>query len=183
MISTALLGIAAFAVIAAVAHSRSDEPEPADLPTVVQAFANALPEAQEPNAAGLTVVSSTSADASAGPVVWQVEWVTRANGFCFAAVSAQAPAATACSARGVTTNVSQSVTIVGHAGDYVFGLIQGDATFVAVSADSNETLTAAQPIGSGLTGYYAQLPESWASSEPYTVTAYDQGAGVGSATG
>jgi hypothetical protein len=179
MVAGVALGIAAFAVIAAIAHSRSDEPDPADLPTVVQAFASALPEAQEPNAAGLTVVSSTST----GPAVWQVEWVTRAKGFCFAAVSAQAPAATTCSAPGVTTTAGQSVTIVGHAGDYVFGFIQGAATYVAVSVDSGETtLTAAQPIGSGLTGYYAQLPDSWASPEPYTVTAYDQGGGVGSAT-
>ena len=127
------------------------------------------------------MVSSTGA--SAGPAVWQVEWVTQAMGFCFAAVSAQAPAATACSAPGVTTTASQSVTIVGHAGHYVLGFLQGTATTVAVSADVAETFTAAQPIGSGLTGYYAQLPDSWASPEPYTVTAYDQGVGVGSATG
>lgn len=180
MVTGAALGVVAVVVGAAVAHSRLEEPETAVLPSLVQAFANALPEAQAPNAAGLTVVSSTSA--SAGPVAWQVEWVTEAKGFCFAAVSAQAPAATTCSAPGVTATVSQSLTIVGRAGDYVFGFIQGAATYVAVSAGGDETLTAAQSIGSGLTGYYAQLPDSSASPEPYTVAAYDQGALVGSTT-
>lgn len=168
------------AIGAAAVCSRLDQPEPARLPAGVQAFANALPGAQTPNAAGLTVISS----ASTGPATWQVEWVTRAEGFCFATVSPHASATTACSAPGTTATGGQTVTIVGRTGSYVFGFIQGNAaSYVGVSYGSNLTLTAAEPIGSGLTGYYAPLPDSWVSPEPYEVTAYDQGASIGSAIG
>ena len=72
---------------------------------------------------------------------------------------------------------------VGRKGRYVFGFIQDDAaTYVAVSDGVSVTLTTATPMGSGLTGFYGQLPDSWVSPEPYTLTACDQGTSIGSAT-
>jgi hypothetical protein len=118
---------------------------------------------------------------------WRVEWVTRDQGFCFATVSTTAPAGTTCvagtaSAAAGADISAQTVTIAGLAGDDVCGFVRGDATYVLVAAGMDSVMAVAQPIGSGLTGYCAPMPDSWASPEPYTVSAYDQGMEVGSAS-
>ena len=144
-------------------------PGPVVLPGAVRAFAKALPAAQRPNAAGLTVV-----DGEFSPNTWRVAWVTRDAGFCFAFVHESEPAQTLCDApRSVTT---APMRIVGELSDtglnppelVTCGYTTGDAPYVEI--DNDAVVGTVTDMGSGLSGYCLQLPDGVSAGASFTVS-------------
>ena len=139
------------------------------LPSAVRAFAKALPESQQPNAAGVTVVDGEDA-----PNTWRVAWVTQDAAFCFAFIHQREPAQTVCGTLHSIGN--EQLRIAGELSDtgldppalFTCGYTIGAASYVEI--DGGVVVGSATGMGAGLSGYCVQLPEGLAAGASFTVS-------------
>jgi len=164
----AVFAVAAFALIMTNAASTRAK-APAVIPSRVRAFTASLPEAQRPNAVGVTVVDATDA-----PTTWRVAWETGNAAFCFAFVHESGPAQQMCDAPGSVN--SAQMRIVGELSDTALTMptlfacgytTGGDWVYV----DDDAVFGTVTELGdSELGAYCVQLPDGTAPGASFTVS-------------
>jgi hypothetical protein len=172
----AAAGIAA--VLTAVLLVAPTKPQtPVVQPAAITQFARSLPASQQPNSAGIGMV-----DGSDAPSTWRVAWETRDAAFCFAFVHQGAPPQTVCDAAGSVTSAKMRIAgVLDDAGldppePFVCGYTTGPAISIGyVEINDAQVVGTASDIGSGLSGYCVQMPDSWTAGTSFTVSTFTGG--------
>jgi hypothetical protein len=170
--------VAAVAAAIAIGTLGATKPQaPVVLPAAVQQFARTLPPSQRPNSAGIGMVDGTD-----GPNTWRVAWETGDAAFCFAFVHQGAPAQTVCDAAGSVTSAKMRIAgVLEDAGldppePFVCGYTTGPSVAIGyVEINDGQVVGTASDIGSGLSGYCVQMPDSWTAGTSFTVSTFTGG--------
>lgn len=165
------------AAFAAATAGATKPPAPVGLPAAVQQFARALPASQRPNSAGIGIVDGTDA-----PNTWRVAWETGDAAFCFAFVHQGAAPQTVCDAAGSVTSAKMRIAgVLDDAGldqpePFVCGYTTGPAISIRyVEINGGQVVGTVSDIGSGLSGYCVQMPDSWTAGTSFTVSTFTGG--------